>query len=182
MNNLWAPWRNKYITRLISKKEKGCFICKAFKEKGKEKNNLVIHRGQNNFSMMNLYPYNNGHILICPNKHVNSLRQLNTQEITDFFDLTFKMKDVLDKLLKPHGYNIGFNIGNFSGAGIDHIHMHIVPRWKNDTNFMPVVGNTKVISQSIEELYNLLIKENEFSKKCKQSGRKTSSKIRGKKL
>lgn len=157
MNNLWAPWRNKYINKLSSKKENGCFICDAFKEK-KDAKNLVIYRHKYAFSMMNLYPYNNGHLLICPNKHATSLRQLKKEEILDFFGLTFKMKDALDKVLKPHGYNIGFNIGKYAGAGIDHIHMHIVPRWKNDTNFMPTTGNTKVISQSIKELYKLLKK------------------------
>lgn len=157
MDNIWAPWRQKYINRLTSKKEKGCFICKAFKEK-KDKLNLVICRSKYTFAIMNIYPYNNGHIMICPNKHTNSLRRLTRDEINDFFDLTFKMKDVLDKAIKPQGYNIGFNIGRFAGAGVDHIHMHIVPRWKNDINFMPVISNTKVISESLQDLYKKLKK------------------------
>lgn len=158
MSILWAPWRIKYINQILSKKDKICFICKAQKEKF-DKSNLVIYRNPHTFVMMNLYPYNNGHVMICPNKHATSLRQLTKEEMFDFFDLTFKMKDVLDKILKPHGYNMGFNIGKFAGAGIDHIHMHIVPRWKDDTNFMPVLNNTKVISQSLGQLYKELKKE-----------------------
>jgi ATP adenylyltransferase len=107
--------------------------------------------------MMNLFPYNAGHLLIAPNAHKSNLENLTSEEILELFGLTIKMKQVLSKVLKPEGFNIGFNMGSVAGAGlISHLHLHLVPRWKGDTNFMPVLSGTKVISQSLTKLYKEL--------------------------
>lgn len=110
--------------------------------------------------MLNLFPYNNGHVMISPKRHVGKLEALHDKEIADIFNILKQIIRLLNKVLKPEGYNIGINIGKCSGAGIpDHLHLHVVPRWRADTNFMPVLSDTKVISQSLEDLYNELKKE-----------------------
>ena len=110
-------------------------------------------------AMLNIYPYNNGHIMVAPLKHVKELSRLTDPEILDLFKTVEKMRSLLQKTLQPQGYNIGINISRAAGAGIPgHLHVHIVPRWQGDTNFMPIVAKTKVISQSIEELYKQLLK------------------------
>ncbi|MFH1622425.1 MAG: HIT domain-containing protein [Candidatus Omnitrophota bacterium] len=156
MNKIWAPWRIKYIQN--NKKIKKCVLCFAFKNKRLDKNNFVILRGKHSFSLLNIYPYNNGHFMICPNRHVKKLEQLNSNEILDLFEVIKKTKRLTHKVLKPEGYNMGINLGKISGAGIDnHLHLHVVPRWKGDTNFMPIIANTKIISQSLKALYEELI-------------------------
>ena len=107
--------------------------------------------------MLNLYPYNNGHVMVAPYRHVKSLEKLSAAQIMDLMGLVNKMKILLDKKLKPDGYNIGINVGKVSGAGFaGHIHVHVVPRWAGDTNFMPLLANTKIVSESIEAMYELL--------------------------
>lgn len=156
MNKLWAPWRIKYITQ---KKKKGCIFCHAYK-KTNDKKNYIVLRSTNCFAIFNTFPYNNGHIMIVPNRHVSSLKDLDDTELLDLNKTTVKVTSALEKVLNPQGFNIGLNIGKAAGAGIDdHIHTHIVPRWEADTNFMPVLADTKVVSQSIEELYDKLKKE-----------------------
>lgn len=150
MDKIWAPWRVQYIKQ---KKIKGCIFCRIFREK-KDKKNLVIWRSHHCFVVFNTFPYNNGHLIIVSNRHVNSLEKLTDQELLNLNKTLIKMKGVLEKVLKPHGFNIGMNIGKLAGAGVDkHIHFHLVPRWAGDTNFMPIIANTKVIPQSLEELY-----------------------------
>lgn len=152
-NRLWAPWRINYIR---SSKEKGCIFCKAAKSKGKD---LLIFKTSHSICMLNLYPYNNGHILVSPLRHLRHLSQLKDIEIVDLFRVLERAQSMLDKVLKPDGYNIGVNVSQSAGAGITgHIHIHIVPRWKGDTNFMPVIYNTKIISQSLNELHKELKK------------------------
>ncbi len=154
MDKLWAPWRMNYIRN--SKKEKGCLFCRILKSK-KDKNDLVVFRSKYATAMLNLYPYNNGHIMVSPKRHVASLELLNTQETIDLMGALNKAKRLLDKTLKPQGYNIGINIGRAAGAGIEgHLHIHIVPRWNGDTNFMPALFSTKIISQSLKELHRQL--------------------------
>ncbi len=148
MDKLWAPWRIKYIQ--ANKKTKGCIFCRA----GKSKSKYVIFKTEYSLSMLNTFPYNNGHIMISPLAHKAEISQLNDDEALDLFRVLDKSKKLIDKVLKPHGYNIGINIAETAGAGIPgHLHIHIVPRWKGDTNFMPVVYNTKIISQSLDALY-----------------------------
>ena len=155
MNRIWAPWRIKYIT---SEKEKVCIFCKAYKEK-KDKKNLVILRSDYSFVLFNKFPYNNGHLLIAPYRHIANLEELKDLEISDIHSILTKMLSVLKKTIKPDGFNIGINLGKVSGAGIEeHLHIHLVPRWNGDTNFMPVISNTKVISQSLEDLYKKIKK------------------------
>ncbi|MCP4653515.1 MAG: HIT domain-containing protein [Candidatus Omnitrophica bacterium] len=155
MDKLWAPWRIKYVSQ---KKPKGCIFCHAYKEK-KDTKNLVAYRSKHCFVILNLFPYNNGHLMVVPNRHVDSLERLTDSEILDINSTTKKMLIILKKSLKCQGFNIGMNIGKMAGAGIDkHIHSHIVPRWLGDTNFMPSIAKTKVISQSLKGLYALLKK------------------------
>ena len=150
MDNIWAPWRIKYVTKT---KKTSCVFCKIGKQKC-DKKNLVLWRTKYCFAILNLFPYNNGHAMIVPNRHIRSLEKLSDVELLDLSKNLIKLKKLLKKTLKPHGFNIGINLGKNSGAGIEeHLHIHIVPRWQGDTNFMPVTARTKVISQSLKELY-----------------------------
>ncbi len=155
MDKLWAPWRVKYITKIL-KTTRGCVFCRIIKSKD-DKKNYVLSRTKYCYAVLNIYPYNNGHVLILPNRHVNDLNKLTRQEREDLMDLLETTKSVIDKVLKPQGYNIGINLGRVAGAGFPgHLHIHLVPRWKGDVNFMPTVANTKVISQSLQALHTLL--------------------------
>jgi len=161
---LWAPWRVNYITT-ISKKPKGCIFCSILKER-KDRKNLIFVRRRHAYGVLNIYPYNNGHSLIIPNRHVNDLRKLKTEEKNEMYALVEHTQDLLDKTIRPEGYNIGVNCGRMAGAGYPgHIHIHIVPRWKGDVNFMPITSGTKVISQSLQAVYDLLVKEVDRLKK-----------------
>ncbi|MFC1809190.1 HIT domain-containing protein [Candidatus Omnitrophota bacterium] len=154
MKRLWSPWRIEYIKNI--QKEKGCIFCKAYKSK-KDAKCFVVKRMKHCFCLLNIYPYNNGHVMIAPNRHVNDIDKLTVVERNGILSLTIEIQKALKKILRPNGFNIGMNIGDVAGAGIkEHIHMHIVPRWNGDTNFMPTLSDTKVISQSLEELYESL--------------------------
>lgn len=154
MDQLLAPWRIGYCKTF--KKEKGCLFCRVFKSK-KDKANLVVLRSAHSLALLNLYPYTNGHIMVAPARHAKSLDLLNDQEILDLFKLLNRAQELLKRVLKPDGYNIGLNIGRAGGAGFDqHLHVHIVPRWFGDTNFMPTLTQTKIISQSLAHLYEEL--------------------------
>jgi len=164
MDKLWAPWRVKYITNVINK-PRGCVFCKIFKQK-KDKTNFIISRTHHSFCVLNIYPYNNAHMLIVPNCHISDLNQMKRDEREDLIDLLESTKALLEKVMKPHGFNVGINFGKAAGAGFpDHLHIHIVPRWTGDVNFMPVIGHTKVISQSLKALYEKLLKESKKRKK-----------------
>jgi ATP adenylyltransferase len=153
MKQLWAPWRNKFLTHPPAK---GCIFCQKPRSR-RDAANLIVERGRSAFSILNLYPYNNGHVMIVPYRHVRTLNQLKPEELSEIFDMANKLTKKLDRVLKPHGYNIGFNIGRAAGAGIEkHVHLHVVPRWIGDTNFMPVLSGTKVISESLEALLGRL--------------------------
>jgi ATP adenylyltransferase len=150
MKNIWAPWRKEYI---LSKKEENCFFCEAIKD-NQDRKNLVLYRGKECFCILNKYPYNNGHLMIAPKIHKDDLSKLNDSEMLELLTLSRDVKNILAKKLKPEGFNLGINFGKVAGAGVeDHIHIHLVPRWKGDTNFMPVIAETKVIPQSLEDLY-----------------------------
>lgn len=156
MDKLWAPWRIKYLKG--PKKIKACLFCRVSKEFSDRKN-LILVRSRHVFSMLNKYPYNNGHFMVSPYRHIKDISQFSDEEILDLFSTLNKMQALIKQELKPDGFNIGINIGRVSGAGIpNHLHLHAVPRWKEDTNFMPVVFNTKIISQSLEALYEKLHK------------------------
>lgn len=161
MDRIWAPWRTKYVS---SKKQGRCIFCKSISSFLKEKKrlqkslasvkeNYVVFRTGYSLCMLNIFPYNNGHLMVSPMKHVREFSGLNESELLDLFKTVDRAKKLLDKVLNPEGYNIGINISKTAGAGIvGHLHIHIVPRWQGDTNFMPVIYNTKVISQSLDEL------------------------------
>ena len=153
MEEIWAPWRIKYI---LEDKSKGCLFCDKLKEKN-DRNNFILYRGKKTFIMLNIYPYNNGHLMVAPYKHSKDFNGLNEEELKELMCGVKKSTQVLQKALHPEGFNIGVNIGKVSGAGVKHhIHIHVVPRWNGDTNFMPVTGNTKVICQSLNALYKKL--------------------------
>lgn len=155
MEKIWAPWRVEYISH-IARKPKGCVFCNMIKEK-KDSKNFIFKRSKHCFAVLNIYPYNNGHVLIVPNRHVKDITKMKAEEKEDFYALLEDVQKLLEKKMNPNGFNIGMNIGKFAGAGFpNHLHFHIVPRWKGDVNFMPVVGNTKVVSQSLQSLYKLL--------------------------
>ncbi len=153
MDKMWAPWRHAYVTHLPTE---GCIFC----EKPKLDDDAVsyiVARNEHCFSMLNIYPYNNGHLMVSPYRHVACITALNDDEMTDIMSVTRSMCALLRKAVSPHGFNIGMNISRTAGAGIDeHIHMHIVPRWNGDTNFMPVTGDIKVISESLDSTYETL--------------------------
>ena len=138
------------------KKQKGCIFCKANKPEGKD---CVIFKTVHTLALLNIFPYNNGHLMITPLRHVADFSSLKEAELLDLCKSITRAKKLLDKVVKPKGYNIGINLGTSAGAGIPkHLHIHIVPRWNGDTNFMTTLYATKIISQSLKELQRLLIK------------------------
>lgn len=148
--NLWAPWRMEYI---LGDKETECIFCTKAEEKD-DRNNLILYRGEHNFIIMNKYPYNNGHLMIVPYRHISEFEALNEAESREVMNLLFKAIRALKAAIHPEGFNVGVNVGKIAGAGIDqHLHFHVVPRWTADTNFMPVVGQTKVISEGLWETW-----------------------------
>lgn len=149
MKNLWTPWRMQYILNI---KSKGCIFCKKIKERDDKA--FIIKRKPTCFSMLNLYPYNNGHLMVVPKRHVSRLDLLTKKELSELIQLVIESQTLIQHKMKPHGFNIGLNIGRTAGAGVaGHLHFHIVPRWDGDTNFMPIIGQTKVIPQLLEETY-----------------------------
>ncbi len=157
MERLWAPWRMAYVKKAARKEYKGCIFCEALKRDDEDA--LIVYRGKLGFIIMNLYPYNPGHLMVVPNRHVASLEDLGREELLELMLLVNASLRGLREAVSPHGFNIGVNLGQVAGAGIeDHVHIHIVPRWSGDTNFMPVIGNTKVIPQALKETYEAIRK------------------------
>ena len=153
MEKLWSPWRSKYIDSLSNEMDDDkCIFCEAAKNDVNDPENLLVRKGELTFTLLNLYPYNNGHLMIVPFRHIGDLDDLSNQEGSEIFnELQLARRALLD-ISQPQGFNIGANLGRIGGAGIDeHIHFHIVPRWSGDTNFMPVLGDVKVISQELRE-------------------------------
>lgn len=152
MDRLWAPWRSKFVRK---KKKKGCIFC--LKKNKKDNNKYIIKKSKFSFAILNIYPYNNGHVMVSPYRHIKDLTGLRDNELLDMMVLVRETQRLLEKKLKPHGFNIGINTGGVGGAGYrGHVHIHIVPRWSGDVNFMPIIGQTKVIPQSLKELHKLL--------------------------
>ncbi|QBG48691.1 HIT domain-containing protein [Verrucomicrobia bacterium S94] len=150
---IWAPWRIEYI---LGEKEGGCFLCRMFAEND-DRGNLLLKRGKTCAVVMNRYPYNSGHLMVTPYRHLDNLSDLTAEERLELMDLTAEAVDILKAELHPQGLNLGFNLGEPAGAGLkDHIHQHIVPRWTGDTNFMPVLADTRVMPQALLEQYDIL--------------------------
>jgi len=158
MDHLWAPWRLAYIAASPnSAADDECFICRGLAETDDRKN-LIALRAPRTAVVLNRYPYNNGHLLIAPLAHKGAFSELDVSELLELQETLRRMIAVLDEAMSPHGYNVGLNLGRVAGAGLPgHLHWHLVPRWNGDTNFMPVTGDTKVISQSLDALYDLLV-------------------------
>lgn len=152
MRHLWAPWRMEYI---LKHKEEGCIFCLQTRQED-DRDHLVLHRGRRAFVMMNRYPYNNGHLMVVPHRHCIGLDSLTHVESKELFELLKISTRVLKRSLSPEGFNIGVNIGKIGGAGEDHIHFHIVPRWAGDTNFMPILGETKIVPEYLSNTYQRL--------------------------
>ena len=150
---LWAPWRMEYI---LSEKPKECIFCLG-KDEREDKKRLVLHRSSRSFVIMNRYPYNNGHIMIAPLKHLPDIEDIDKETAQDMFQLLQKSIEIIRSCMNPDGFNIGINIGKVGGAGIEeHLHIHVVPRWNGDTNFMPVIGDIRVMPEYLEDSYNKL--------------------------
>ncbi|MBA7610960.1 AP-4-A phosphorylase [subsurface metagenome] len=153
-DRLWAPWRMEYIR--APETADGCIFCDK-PAAGDDWENLIVYRGQHAFVMMNLYPYNNGHVLIAPYRHVSEFDDLEPPVQLEMLDLVSRAMAIMRREMQAGGFNFGANIGAAAGAGIEpHIHLHVVPRWSGDTNFMPVIGGTKVQVQSLRETRDLL--------------------------
>ena len=156
MDRLWAPWREKFI---LCEKEPGCFLCRTARE-NQDRRNLILYRGEKCYVILNRYPYNNGHVMIAPYRHVGKLEELKADELTELMTTAQLCVKTIKSGLKPQGINLGMNLGKVSGAGVaDHIHLHLVPRWQGDTNFMPIFAQTKVVSVGLADTYRLLKKE-----------------------
>lgn len=156
MKHIWAPWRKKYVG--VRKRPPGCLFCKVQKHSPhRYSQHLLLHRSRHSFLMLNLYPYTNGHLMLVPRRHVPSLEKLKDLERLDLLKLLDWGVEALRKAFHPEGFNVGMNLGKAGGAGIlGHVHVHIVPRWLGDTNFMPVVSGTKVIPDSLAGTYKTL--------------------------
>lgn len=156
IETLWAPWRMEYILSFKDEDKHPCIFCERFPKKN-DKNNLILYRSTHSFVIMNRYPYNSGHLMIVPYKHTGNFQNLTKEENIELMEVLQLSQRVLVASMKPQGFNIGMNLERVGGAGVDdHIHWHLVPRWNGDTNFMPVIGETKVISEALEKTYDKL--------------------------
>jgi ATP adenylyltransferase len=161
LNRIWAPWRAHYIQSASASPQLGqaCFLCQGLAS-DQDRQNLVVERRTNSFVILNRYPYNNGHLLVAPHVHRGTLGELEGPDLLEPIETIQRMLAILDRILQPQGYNIGLNQGHAAGAGLPgHLHWHIVPRWDGDTNFMPILGQTKVIVESLHEFYDRFIQE-----------------------
>ncbi|MCS7111155.1 MAG: HIT domain-containing protein [Ignisphaera sp.] len=150
---IWAPWRQTYVVQASYTSE--CVFCRAVG--GSDEENYVVYRSQHTIAILNRYPYNNAHVMIAPKRHVPSTELLNGEELMDLMNTLNRVLGAIRNCYNPHGFNIGANIGKAAGAGIEgHIHVHVVPRWNGDTNFMPVLARAKVIPEDLRETWRKL--------------------------
>jgi ATP adenylyltransferase len=151
MDYLWTPWRYAYVS--TAEKSVGCVFCNAVEANDDEKT-LIVHRGKHCFIILNAYPYTPGHVMVVPYQHLDELRKLPPDAATEMMQLSQRMESILRELYHPDGINLGMNIGKAAGAGIaGHIHMHILPRWIADANFMSVVGETRILPETLQETW-----------------------------
>ena len=147
MKQLWAPWRLEYIQQ--ADEQEGCVFCRALE--GDDETGLVVHRGEQAFVLLNKYPYASGHLMIAPSRHEGDFGELDRDEAAEVHHLASSALGALAKTMGPQGYNLGWNLGRIAVAGVlDHVHMHVVPRWAGDTNFMPVLADLKVLPEALE--------------------------------
>ena len=153
MEQIWAPWRIQYVQM---EKPPGCILCEKPAQKS-DAQNYILYRGSQNFVIMNSYPYNPGHLMVAPYRHVAGLDGLTDDELSEHFKIVSRCTKLLREAFNPQGFNIGINMGKAAGSGIDeHVHTHVVPRWQGDTNFMPVISNIRVVPQALTETYQKL--------------------------
>jgi ATP adenylyltransferase len=153
---IWAPWRLEYVKDASKDIESECIFCAALSA-GDDAANLIVRRGERCFVILNKFPYTNGHLMVAPYEHVAALQELDADTVGEMMALAQRGITALESSYSPHGYNVGFNQGRVAGAGVEHhIHMHVVPRWGGDTNFMPVLGDTRVMNQTLEDSYQTL--------------------------
>jgi ATP adenylyltransferase len=153
---IWAPWRLAYVKDASRDAEQECIFC-AKPAQDDDEANLIVHRGDRCFVILNLFPYTNGHLMIAPYEHLATLSELEPDTVAEMMSLTQRAMRALEDRYEPHGYNVGFNQGRVAGAGVEHhIHMHVVPRWGGDTNFMPVLADTRVMPQTLSDAYTTL--------------------------
>lgn len=157
MDRLWAPWRMSYVSAPKPPAERDeCFICRVLRERD-DAANLIVERGERAVVIVNRFPYNNGHLLVAPHAHKPQLADLDAAEVAEIHATLVRMQARLQEKMNPEGFNVGLNLGKVAGAGLPgHLHWHIVPRWNGDTNFMPVLGDVRVIVQSLEAVRELL--------------------------
>ena len=146
MDRLWSPWRLEYVTS--ADRQPGCIFCEA--PRPPEPDSLIVFEGRSCYVILNLYPYNNGHLMVVPLRHVATLAALTSEEMQEIGVLTQRAETALTEAYNPHGINVGINLGKPAGAGVlDHLHVHLVPRWNGDTNFMTVIGNMRVLPEDL---------------------------------
>lgn len=174
--HLWAPWRLAYIKsdkkvaaperelEWLPDADSTCFVCRAVADSSGDRENLVVDRGALTITILNRYPYNNGHLLVAPRRHQGRLDQLSSDEQAECMATMTKMVGRIERLMSPEGFNLGLNLGRVAGAGLPgHLHWHLVPRWPGDTSFMPVVAGVNVLPQSLDALWELLAANDEHS-------------------
>ncbi len=153
---IWAPWRLAYVKDASKDTEDQCIFC-AKPGADDDQANLIVHRGERCFVILNLFPYTNGHLMVAPYEHIAGLQELSPETIAEMMALAQRAMARLEEVYDPHGYNVGINQGRVAGAGVEHhIHLHVVPRWGGDTNFMPVIADTRVMPQTLEQSYEAL--------------------------
>jgi ATP adenylyltransferase len=155
-HRIWAPWRLEYVKDAAKDNEDECIFC-AKPAADDDESNLIVHRGERCFVILNLFPYTNGHLMVAPYEHTSALQDIDAETVAEMMDLAQRAMRILEDAYAPHGYNVGFNQGRIAGAGFEgHIHMHVVPRWGGDTNFMPVLADTRVMPQTPQQSYEAL--------------------------
>ena len=155
-HRIWAPWRLAYVKDASKDVEQECIFC-AKPAANDDRANLIVHRGERCFVILNLFPYTNGHLMVAPYEHVGSIQAIEPDTIAEMMALSQRAITILEDAYGPHGLNVGLNQGRVAGAGVEHhIHMHVVPRWGGDTNFMPVLADTRVMPQTLEQTYDAL--------------------------
>jgi ATP adenylyltransferase len=153
---IWAPWRLAYVKDASKDIEEDCIFC-AKPAQDDDAANLIVHRGERSFVILNLFPYTNGHLMVAPYEHSGRLQDLPPETTGEMMALAQRAMGRLEEVYEPHGFNVGFNQGRVAGAGVEHhIHLHVVPRWGGDTNFMPVIADTRVMPQTLEQSYESL--------------------------
>ncbi len=155
-HRIWAPWRLAYVKDASKDLEQECVFC-AKPAEGDDRASLIVHRGERCFVILNLYPYTNGHLMVAPFEHIGAIQEIPAETTAEIMTLSQRAITILEETYAPHGFNVGFNQGRVAGAGVEHhIHMHVVPRWGGDTNFMPVLADTRVMPQTLEQSYEAL--------------------------